>query len=316
MKRAGWCGVALAILAATGGAAMAGESERRLQELVDGLPDQVEGWRRGDAEFYGPDDLYRYINGGAELFIAYQFTSVVSQPYVDVNDDEIRLDVFDMGAPSSAFGVFSHSRESVDRFVAPDAESEYAGGLLHFWKGRYYGSALAYPETETKKAMIRELARRITDRIEGDCRWPDVVAILPVTDLVPDSIRYFRHRAWINDFHHFADENLLNIGADTEVAMARVRTEAGEAPPAVLVAIRYPSAATAAEATAQFTQALLPGTADGLRQESDDTWLGCLHSDDIVVIVAEAPDRKTAKGLLEACERSRDHVRRGGHDDE
>jgi len=295
---------------------MAGEIETRLQDLVDGLPDQVAGWRRADSEIYGPDDLYRYINGGAELYVAYGFAALVSQPYVDDDGEEIRLDVFDMGSPESAFGVFAHSRETVDRFVAPGVESEYAGGLLHFWKDRYYASTLGYPATETRTTVIRELARRIAAGIDGDCQWPGVVALLPAADLIPTSVRYFRHPAWINDYHRFSSENLLNIGADTEVAMARVRPATDGEQAAVLVAVVYPSPEAAAAAARQFTNALLPEAADGLRQENDGGWLGCLHAADLVVVVADAPDRVTAAGLLEACARPSDHEQLGDHDDE
>lgn len=291
---------------------MAGDGETRLGELVDALPDRVAGWRRVDPEFYGPDDLYRYINGGAELFIAYRFASLVSQPYLAADGEEIRLDVFDMGSPASAFGIFTHSRESVDRFVAPDVESEYAGGLLHFWKNRYYVSTLGYPETEARTALIRELAQRLVERIDGSCDAPGVVALLPATDLVPGSVRYFRHPAWINDYHHFADENLLNLGADTEVAMARVRPASEGARPAVLVAVRYATPAAATAAVERFTQALLPGAADGVVQEPDGGWLGCRRAGDLVVVVADAPDRATAAGLLKACV----HDQQGGHDDQ
>ena len=128
---------------------MASESEARLRALIDVLPGTVEGWEKAQGcEVYTSDDLHRYINGGAELYISYRFETMISQRYV-LGDDEIRVDLFDMGSGAGAFGVFSHSRESVDDFVAPDIESEYAGGLLTFWKGCFYGSILAYPETKS-----------------------------------------------------------------------------------------------------------------------------------------------------------------------
>ena len=124
-----------AILGSSGGTTMASDSETRLRAMIDALPATLEGWQRAEeCEVYTPDDLHRYINGGAELYISYRFETLIAQPYVR-DDDEIRLDVFDMGSSAGAFGVFSHSREAVDDFVAPDVESEYAGGLLTFWKG-------------------------------------------------------------------------------------------------------------------------------------------------------------------------------------
>jgi len=292
-------------LGSMGEMAMAGDSETYLRELVSQLPEELEGWRKAECEVYGPKSLYRYINGGAELYISYQFATLISQPYVDADGHEMRLDIFDMGSPASAFGIFCHSRESIDDFVTSDVESEYAGGLLHFWKGRFYASVLAYPETETKKAVVRELAQKTAAQIEMESDRPTVVALLPEADLVPYSIRYFRHHAWINDYYFFSDENLLNVTAETGVAMAKIQSTAAGTKPAVLLVVQYPTADAAEAAQQQFTHALLPAAEDGIHQEEGGNWLGCRRVDDLVVVVADAPDRETARGLLEACAQRR-----------
>ncbi len=303
---------------------MADADAARLRELADHLPGSTHGWRKGAADIYGPDDLYRYIDGGAELYISYRFVALLSQPYLDGDGRELRLDVFDMGSPGSAFGVFCHSRQAVDRFVAPDVESEYAGGLLHFWKGRYYASMLAYPETDASRAVVRELARSLADQIDDPGRRPDLVARLPQTGRVPSSLRYFRHPAWINEFHHFSDENLLGIDAEVEVAMARYRPagdggdgegdgsgdrgrgagDAGGSGPAVVLLIRYPTAAAAEAARERLATALPAGAGEDLRQEESGGWLGCLRAEELLAVVADAPDRETALALLQACVRS------------
>jgi hypothetical protein len=295
-----------AILGSSGGTTMASDSEARLRAMIDVLPASLEGWQKAEkCEVYTPDDLHRYINGGAELYISYRFETLISQPYVR-DDDEIRLDLFDMGSSASAFGVFSHSREAVDDFVAPDVESEYASGLLTFWKGRFYGSILAYPETEAKKNLVRDLARRIAAQIDEASRKPAVVSLLPETDLVPYSNRFFWHHAWINDYHFFTHENLLNLGGKAEVAMAKYRPAASEKKPAVLVAVQYPDADAAEAAHSRFSAALLPAAEDGLAQQDDGNWLGCRCADDLLIVVADAAEGETAAGLIETCAQRRD----------
>jgi hypothetical protein len=283
--------------AATEGSSMPADQESRLRTLADALPAELHGWRKADAEVYGPDTLWRYINGGAELYLAYRFAILLSVPYLDPDGDEMRLDVFDMGSPGSAFGVFCHSREAVDRFVAPDVDSEYSSGLLHFWKGRYYASMLAYPETETRRAVVRDVAQTLAAGIDGTCEPPDLIGLLTVAGLVPASVRYFRHPAWINDYHRLDDENLLAIEADTEVAMARVRIPSLETP-AVRLIVRYPDASRAETAERRFRQARLADASDGLIQE-EHGWLGCRREGDLVIVVAAAPDREAAASLLQ-----------------
>jgi len=314
MERAWWQRPATSALAAMiivgvwGGAAMAGDSEARLQKLATGLPAQIDRWQRAEPETYGPEDLYRYIDGGAELYIAYGFTAMLSQPYVDTDGREIRLDVFDMGSSAAAFGVFAHSRESVDRFVAPDVESEYVGGLLHFWKGRHYVSMLAYPETAAKRQLVAEVARAVAASIDAAGGKPALVRILPAPDRVPYSVRYFRHPAWINDYHDFGDENPLRICTDTEVAMARYRRAGGESPAAVVLAIRYASAAAATEAQKALVDLAPARDGSELVQQRDGTWLGSRREGDLLVVVADAPDRESAASWLASClDRTGDH---------
>jgi hypothetical protein len=273
----------------------------RLREMVGSLPERLDVWRRADCEIYGPENLYRYINGGAELYISFRFTALVSQPYLRENGVEIRLDLFDMGSAASAYGIFRRSSEAVDHFVAPEVESEYAGGLLQFWKGPYYASILAYPETESGKALLRELARGIADQIDDASGPPAIVALLPEADLVPRSVRYFLHHVWLNDYHHFGDENPLLLGNGAEAAMARYRSDGAKGNLAVLVAVRYPGEAAAANALANFARVVLPAAADDLQASGDGKWLGCRRAGDLVIVVADALDRETATNLLRTC---------------
>ena len=56
---------------------MASDSEARLRAMISALPASLEGWRKAeDCEVYGPEDLYRYINGAAELYISFRFGKI------------------------------------------------------------------------------------------------------------------------------------------------------------------------------------------------------------------------------------------------
>ena len=152
---------------------MGDDHTMKLQEMVQTLPETIGEWRKSsDFEVYDPESLYHYINGGAELYISYQFISLISQSYWNEEEDEIKIDIFDMGSSQSAYGVFTHSRESIDTFVDANVESEYAVGLLTFWKGRYYVSILAYPETESRKLVVQQLARQIANQIQEKSNKP------------------------------------------------------------------------------------------------------------------------------------------------
>lgn len=290
------------ILAAlTGKPAMGNDSIAQLQTLVQELPETIGQWAKSpDSAVYDGDNLYTYINGGAELYISYKFISLISQPYVNEEDEEIKIDIFDMGAPQNAYGVFSHSREMIDDFVDSDIESEYAGGLLTFWKGRYYVSILAYPETESRKLVVQQLARKISDQIDEASLRPQIVSMLPEDKLQQYSIRYFRHYTWMNMYHFFSNKNLLNMDENTEAVMAKYLVDAAK--PAVLIVLHYPDETAAAAAHDVFKRDFMADAQDAYARANDELWTGCIRTDNLLVIVVDAPSLSAAKGLAQGVE--------------
>lgn len=287
----------------TGKPAMGNDSTTRLRTLVQGLPETIEQWNKsGNVAVYDGDSLYTYINGGAELYISYQFLSLISQPYVNAEGEEIKIDIFDMGVPQNAYGVFSHSLEMVDDFVNSDIESEYGGGLLTFWKGRYYVSILAYPETESRKRLVQQLARNIAAQIDEQSVKPQIVSLLPEDMIQPNSIRYFSHHTWMNMYHFFSHENLLHIDEDTEVAMAKYRV--GTTKPAVLIILNYPDETAAAAAHNSFKHNFMDDVQDDYRVGDNDLWTGCARNENMLVIVVDAPSLSSAQRLVQGVEKT------------
>ena len=280
---------------------MGDDSTARLEQLAHGLPEAIDNWKKTtDFAVYDSDNLYTYINGGAELYISFQFTNLLSQSYANEEDEEIQIDIFDMGSSQNAYGIFSHSRESVDDFIGADIESEYAGGLLTFWKGRYYVSILAYPETDPKRQLVQKLGRKISEQIQDPGAKPELVNLLPEEGLQLHSIKYFRHHTWLNSYHFFSNENLLNIDHRTEVVMATYQVDGPK--PAVLILLQYPEQSDAIAAQDVFIKTFMAETKDDYFVGGDQLWTGCIRDNSLLMIVVDAPDMKTAKGLLEGAE--------------
>lgn len=281
--------------------AMGDDSTSRLQEMVQGLPEAIDNWNKSsDFAVYDSDNLYTYINGGAELYISFKFTTLVSLSYLNEEDEEIQIDIFDMGSSQNAFGIFAHSRETVDDFLDTDIESEYTGGLLTCWKGRYYVSILAYPETESKRQVVQQLGREIGAQIKGPSIKPQLVYLLPEESLQPHSIKYFSHHSWLNTYHFFSNENLLNIDNQTEVAMATYAV--GAPKPTVLILLQYPDQSAATKAQHTFKQRFMVGAQDDYTVGVDQLWTGCIRDHSLLMIVVDAPNMETAKRLVEGVE--------------
>ena len=136
------------------GAFSMGETPSDLPKL---LPDTLDGWKSApDDQTYDRSNLYEYINGGAELFLSFEFNKMISRTFSRADQPEIIVDIFDMKSSQDAFGVFSHSRETIESTFGQG--SQYTGGQLLFWKDIYYISILASPETDESRKAVSKLA--------------------------------------------------------------------------------------------------------------------------------------------------------------
>jgi hypothetical protein len=265
-------------------------------DLSTFLPAEAGGWRPATRDAaYTPDSLFEYIDGGAELYISYGVRRMLSRRYVTAGqkDATITVDVFDMGAAANAFGLYSHSREKPTDEIGQG--SEYAGGLLFFWKGRYFVSILGFPASAEVERTVKSIGTSIAAAIRETGTVPAIVTSLPPRGLVARSVRYFRHYIWLNSHAFISDENILQMADNCEGVLARYQAGAASW---VLLVVRYPDAASAEKAHASFTAEYLPDATRGVARKPDGKWAGCALQEDRIVAVLEAPDEKTVRQVL------------------
>jgi hypothetical protein len=265
-------------------------------DLATFLPADAGGWKPAARDaVYTPDTLFEYIDGGAELYISFGVRRVLSRRYVTPGqkDATITVDVFDMGAAPNAFGLYSHSREKPADEIGQG--SEYASGLLFFWKGRYYVSILGYPASAEVERTVKSIGTSIAAAIRETGTVPAIVTSLPPKGLVSASVRYFRHYIWLNSHVFISDENILQMADNCEGVLARYQSGATSW---ILLVVRYPDAASAEKAHASFAAAYLPGATGGVVRKPDGKWVGSALQKDRIVAVLEAPDEKTVTQAL------------------
>ena len=68
---------------------------------------QIKEWKIG-----GADKIYDRINGGAELYLTYDFKEAFAWKYFGPGDSEIVLDIYDMGSLAESLGGFTSEREA------------------------------------------------------------------------------------------------------------------------------------------------------------------------------------------------------------
>ncbi len=189
------------------------------ESLSSLLPDTVYEWEKeGQDQYFKGEELFDFINGGAELYLSYSYKNMVHRDYSTPDKPSVMVDLFDMGMAKDAFGVYSHTRDKNDGLVGQGSQL-YTGALI-FWKNNYFVSITsAGSSKETEKAII-EAAKAMAAKIPGKGEKPGIIGLLPQDGLVDSKYTYFHHYIWQNAYFFISNDNIFNINDSTDAVIA------------------------------------------------------------------------------------------------
>jgi hypothetical protein len=133
-------------------------------------------------------NLFEHINGQAELFFKYGFQKCTFAVYKGPNnpDQQIDLDIYDMGNVLQAFGIFSRFREE-DHSMGVGLESYLDDHSALFYQGKYYVALYA---TEPSPDVLKQLARKVSENLSDPSPPPREISFFPKEGLKRGSIQY------------------------------------------------------------------------------------------------------------------------------
>ncbi len=267
----------------------------RVKGLYQDLSRQLGAWKAHDKdEFYNRDTLYQYINGGAELYLAFDFQQVFVRRYIGSDNTEIILDIYDMGNADDAFGIFSVERE--DEEIGIGQDSEYGGGLLRFWKDRFFVSIITTGDEKTAKPIMIKLAQAVDRIIDTEGLKPALLKALPREALDETSLRFFHTAAILNRQYFLAEKNILKLDKHTDCALAKYK---GNDNSAYILLIQYHNSALADDAYHTFLAAYMPEAKEsGIVQVENKTWTMTKTDGSILIIVLEANNKDFGMNLM------------------
>lgn len=207
------------------------------------LPAEAAGWRAvDDGQVYDTESIYSYIDGHAEVYMAYGMVRCLSRRYAGPEGEpDILLDLFEQASPADAFGVFTHDRDGEE--VEIGQGGLFRHGWLSFWKGRWFGSIYAEGESEASEQAVLALGRAVADAIDEVGELPSLVGELPAEGLDRRSVRFLHTQEILNGVVYLGYENVFRFGPEIDAAVGRYQRQDGTA---WLLIIDYPDEASAA----------------------------------------------------------------------
>jgi len=266
------------------------------QSITDLLPKSIKGWSLREADkVYTPENLYDYIDGGAELYLSYGMKEVASR-IITRDNSEIRIEIFDMIEAKNAFGVFTHTRTHDEMKYGQG--SQYFTGAQIFWKDNYFVAITANDDNESIQSAIKLIANEIDGNILSVGEIPAIINLLPDDEMEPDGYLYFHHYIWLNSYYYITSDNFLNLNPTTDAVLGKYGTKNHRR---YLLIVKYPNGESAVNANNTFREQLLE-TDSIVEQIEDGSWLGATSIQQYLVAVFNATTQELVLDLIEKAE--------------
>lgn len=289
IKLAVFCCAALALVSS---------SEGDVSDLGRSIPVKIMDWQAaGQDRVFDTKTLYDYLDGGAEVYLAFDLKRVFVRKYRGPAGDELALDIYEFGSPEEAFGVFSSERQDPAAGIGQD--SEYGLGLLRFWQGRCLVSITASGDEKRAEGPILALGRAVAPLLGPAGGFPALLERLPQAGLQKNRTCYFHGAVNLNNRFFVSSENILNLDKRTDCVLAEYAS--GGPDTSRLLLIRYADVSLAGAAYSSFLRAYLPeARGTGSAKTGRGTWTMARLKANCVAVVFDAPSQEFAANLQSA----------------
>lgn len=181
----------LLFLAAAAALAAPAPAAGQAVKTLELLP-KMAGWTFSeDPVLYGPESLFEYIDGAAEAFIGYDLVdAAVGQYKMDGGAGTLSIDIYDMGRPLNAFGIYAAERFSESRFLPIGVQGYLEEGTLNFLAGRYYVKMMAYDAGDKTESALRAAAASILAKIGDPGGFPAALSAFPTEGRAANAERF------------------------------------------------------------------------------------------------------------------------------
>jgi hypothetical protein len=153
------------------------------------LPSQLEGIKPTIIKTYGSDELWEYINGGADLYLEYGFTEVLAQE-LDWQGSTYRVDAYVMNSPLAAFGIFSILGSDCSQTLTNKSHSCISKYQVQLLVGNTYLSVVPLSNKEGDIDKAIEIANALSNRDNhSDFATP---LMLEFKKISPTEVKYIK----------------------------------------------------------------------------------------------------------------------------
>jgi len=154
----------------------------------------------GEPELYVGDDLFNLINGGAELYHEYGFLEVLAAEIVIPATDPFKVEIFDMGSPEAAWGIYSMTATSNSVPFHAGVTGRSGEGFSQFIKGNY----MVYMYYDQLDATdLQYTAGCMFSKIESSYPKPELMTAVDAAVEKAEKVVYYKGNLGLSSIYSF-----------------------------------------------------------------------------------------------------------------
>ena len=160
-----------------------------------------------------PENLWDFINGAAETYLAYGFIDLHVAEYKK-GKNQIKLEIYRHSDNTMAFGIYSTERSPTFRFLNIGSQGYSTDGAINFFKGNYYVKIRTYSKNENTLKSAESLAMKVANMLEGTSDMPSALSMFPETGKKVNEETYINESVLGHKFLNKAFRATYESGSD------------------------------------------------------------------------------------------------------
>ena len=160
-------------------------------KLINLVPN-IQGWSLIETpQIFHPENLYKYIDGGAEAYLAYDFKELIVAEFKNSKNASIIIEIYNMGNEKNSFGIYSLERSPDSNYILIGNHGYIDGESLNFIVSTYYIKINCFDCGENTQNYLLNFAKEIINKIKDKGSLPFVLGYFPQRGLIKNSEKFY-----------------------------------------------------------------------------------------------------------------------------
>jgi len=167
-------------------------AERFDSPSLQSLLPQLSNWTKTEEPSnYFPETLFEFINGAAEIYLAYDFKElIVTQYSQEGSTASMAVEIYEMSNETNAFGIYGAERFPDNNFVSIGIQGYVEEGMLNYLIGKYYVKLMCFEGENHSEEYLDLFAKAIAGKTQGQTTFPTQLDHFPKEGLVANSEKF------------------------------------------------------------------------------------------------------------------------------